>query len=170
VATVMTALGIATVLMGIAFGGMIGSGWYYVVGIVAILMGLQLLDLFRLPLPQFVSKMPVTTTDRIGRPFILGLAFGAATSPCGTPFLTAMLGFISQTQNIALGGISLFSYALGQTVLLLVVGLFTGLLKHMATLRRVGGVFNRLSAVVFILAGLLFIALGAGWLDPLAFY
>lgn len=170
VATVMTALGIAASLAGVVFGSFTGSGWYYVVGAVAIIMGLHLLGVVQVPLPRFITQMPETEAGKLAAPFILGLAFGAASSPCGTPFLTAILGFISHEKNLVLGGASLFTYALGQTVLLLVVGIFTGLLKHMATLRSVGRVINVLSAIVFLLAGLLFIAQGAGWLDPLAFY
>jgi cytochrome c biogenesis protein CcdA len=100
----------------------------------------------------------------------MGAAFGAASSPSGTPFLTAMLGFISRENNWLLGGTSLFTYALGQSMLLLVAGLCTGLVKQMATLRRVGSVVTKLSASVFILAGVLLIAQAAGWLDVFAFY
>src|SRR5262249_47415402 len=103
-------------------------------------------------------------------PLVLGAAFGAASSPCGTPFLTAMLALMSEQRNIWTGGTALFAYAIGQSALLLMVGLCTGLLRHMATLRRAGAFIVRLSAVVFILAGLRLIALAAGWFDPLAFF
>ena len=55
-------------------------------------------------------------------------------------------------------------------MLLLVAGLFTGVIKQMALFRKVGAVVTRLSAAVFILAGLLLIAQAAGWLDIFAFY
>lgn len=166
---VMTVLGVAAGLLGTSMSGLVGAWWYYLLGGVAILMGLQLLEVIRLPLPQVVTRLPDTRSGRILAPVALGAAFGAASSPCGTPFLFAMLGFISRGENWLLGGASLFSYALGQSVLLLVAGLFTGLLKQMAVLRRVGVVVTRLSAVVFILAGLILIALAAGWLDLFAF-
>lgn len=168
-ALVLTALGIAASLLGTAMGAMVGSGWYYVLGAVAILMGLQLLEVIHLPLPQFVTQMPETRGGKVVAPLLLGIAFGAATSPCGTPFLTGILGFISNEQNWVLGGLSLFAYAVGQSMILLVAGIFTGILKQMATLRMVGAFVTRLSGAVFILAGGLLIAQGAGWLDPLAF-
>lgn len=169
-ALVMTALGVLAATAGLAFGSLVGGVWYYMVGALAILMGLHLLEVFQLPLPQFVTRLPESKGGRLAAPLLLGLAFGAATSPCGTPFLTAILGFISQQKNLALGGAGLFAYSLGQSMILLAAGLFTGLLKHMATLRRVGYVFTRLSGAVFILAGLVIIAQAAGWLDPFAFY
>ncbi len=167
---ILTLLGIAVSVLGLVFGTLVGSGWYYVVGGIAVLMGLQLLGWIQLPIPQFITRLPESQSGKILTPILLGMAFGAASSPCGTPFLTAMLGFISKEQNLLLGGVSLFAYALGQSMLLLVVGLFTGLIKHMATLRRVGSAINLMSGFLFILAGVLFIAQGAGWLDILAFF
>lgn len=170
VSLTLTAFGVLASILGVTFGSFVGSGWYYFVGVVAILMGVHLLGWFTLPLPQFVTTLPDTDAGKWFTPLVLGLAFGAATSPCGTPFLTAILGFISYQKNLLLGGVSLFAYGLGQCVILIVVGLFTGLIKKMAVIRQVGSVLNTLSGAVFILAGILIISLGAGWLDPFAFY
>lgn len=169
-ALVLTSLGIAASFLGMAMAALVGPLWYYLLGAVAVVMGLVLLDVIQLPLPQFVTRLPETGTGKFLAPLALGAAFGAASSPCGTPFLTAILGFISREQNWVLGGLSLFCYALGQSMLLLVAGLFTGLIKQMALFRKVGVVITRLSAGVFILAGLLLIAQAAGWLDIFAFY
>lgn len=169
-ALVMTVFGVSASLLGVTFGAFIGSGWYYAIGLLAIVMALKLLGVIHIPLPQFVTKLPESKSGRFVAPIILGAAFGTASSPCGTPFLAAILGFISREKNVLLGGASLFSYALGQGVLILVVGLFTGLLKHMAILRHVGSVINKLSAVLFIMVGLMLIAMGAGvWGKVLAF-
>lgn len=161
-ATVMTVLGVVASLLGLTFGAMIGSGWYYFVGVLALLMGFNLLGIIHVPLPQFVTRYPETQTGRFIAPYLLGVTFGAASSPCGTPFLAGILGLMSSKQNILIGGASLFCYALGQGVLLLVVGLFTGLLKHMAILRHVGSVVNKLSAMVFMLVGVMLILAGTG--------
>lgn len=169
-ALVMTVLGILASALGTAMAALVGVGWYYFLGLLAIIMGLQLLEVLQLPLPQFVTRLPDSRSGRWLAPVALGAAFGAASSPCGTPFLTAILGFISREKNWVLGGASLFSYAFGQSMLLLVVGLCTGLIKQMALFRQVGSVITRLSAVVFILGGLLLIAQAAGWLDLYAFF
>lgn len=169
-ALVLTTLGVLATLLGTAMAAMVGGWWYYFLGMVAILMGLHLVGVVNIPLPQFVTRMPKTEPGLFLAPLLLGAAFGAASSPCGTPFLTAILGFISRENNWLLGGISLFAYALGQSMLLVVIGLFTGFLKHMAILRHVGSVITKLSAAVFVLAGILLIAQSAGWLDIFAFY
>ncbi|HEY9746705.1 MAG TPA: cytochrome c biogenesis CcdA family protein [Oculatellaceae cyanobacterium] len=169
-ALVLTLLGILASLLGMAMGAIVGNYWYYVLGIVAIVMGLHLLEVIQLPLPQFVTRLPESKPGQILAPLLMGAAFGAASSPCGTPFLTGILGFISREANWVLGGFSLFAYAFGQSMLLLVVGLCTGLIKQMATFRRVGSVVNKLSAGVFIAAGFLLIAQAAGILDLFAFF
>jgi cytochrome c-type biogenesis protein len=167
VSLVLTVIGILTSVLGLAFGGLIGSGWYYAIGILAIVMGLQLLGVFHVPLPQLVQKLPDTQAGRYLTPLILGMAFGLASSPCGTPFLSVILGLMSQEHNWVLGGSSLFCYALGQGMLLLLVGLGVGVLKHMATLRKIGFVMNQISGWAFILTGLYLLILGSGHLGDL---
>ena len=167
ISLVLTAFGIAATALGVAFGSFIGGGGYIVAGLLAVLMGLHLLEFIHLPLPQFVTHLPDTKTGKWITPLLLGMAFGAASSPCGTPFLTAILGFMSTEKNFVLGGVSLFAYGVGQSMLLLIVGLFTGLIKHIARLRQVGSVMNTLSGIIFILGGLLLIAQGLGYMPLL---
>ncbi|MBX2861445.1 MAG: cytochrome c biogenesis protein CcdA [Vampirovibrio sp.] len=167
VAVVMTVLGIAASLLGVAFGGLVGSNVYYFLGILAILAGLQLLEIIHLPLPQGLTRLPETKAGSVLAPFILGMAFGVASSPCGSAFLAAILTFISREQNLVFGGISLFCYALGQGVILLVAGLFTGLLKHKAAIGQFSLWVNNISGWLFILAGVLIILQGAGILGDI---
>jgi cytochrome c-type biogenesis protein len=170
-ALVLTTLGLLATILGTVMGSLVGAWWYYALGLLAMLMGLHLLNVIQIPIPQFARKMPAAAqSGQWIAPLALGAFFGAASSPCGTPFLTAVLAFISQEKDWTVGALSLFLYALGQSALLLVAGLFTGLLKQMAVLRRVGNIITKLSAIVFILAGLRLIALAAGWFDPFAFF
>jgi cytochrome c-type biogenesis protein len=169
-ALVLTVLGILAGLLGLVMGSLVGVWWYYLLGLLSILMGLHLLEVIHVPIPSLVHKFPASQSGRFLAPLLLGAMFGAASSPCGTPFLTAMLAFISEKHDWVLGGLGLFIYALGQSILLLITGLFTGLLKRMAILRRVGVVIVKLSATVFILCGVRLIALAAGWFDLFAFY
>jgi len=163
----MTALGIAASLLGVAFGTIIGKGWYYAIGILSILMALQLLEIIHIPLPKFMSKVPESNSGKIIAPFVFGLTFGIASSPCGTPFLAGILALISKEHNLVLGGASLFCYAMGQGVLFVVIGMFTGLIKHLSILRHVGVLFTKLSASLFIVFGAMLIALGAGKLQDI---
>ena len=169
-AIMMTLLGLIAGGLGITFGSWVGSWSFYVSGAIAIVLGLQLLDVIQIPLPQVIKQLPEGGSEkqglaRIVAPIVLGMAFGAASSPCGTPFLAGIIVLISQANNWLLGGVSLFAYALGQGVLLVIVGLFTGLLKHQAKMRRVGSVISKMSGAVFILAGLVLLLEGTGLAD-----
>lgn len=173
---VMALLGTLASLLGLTFGSWVGPPAQLTVGIIAIVIAANMLEWIHLPSLPGLNKLP-DFNHRTGiwfylNPILLGMAFGVASSPCGTPFLAGILAFISQTRNIALGATSLFAYALGQGTLLLVVGLFTGLLKHVAQLRAVGHHLTRLSALVFLLLGIGFIIEGLGlfpeaWVDVL---
>lgn len=167
-AIVMTALGVISSLAGITFGSWIGGGWYLFAGSIAIVMGLKLLDVIRLPMPSFVRKLPQAGHDKSGwmryaAPVGLGVAFGLASSPCGTPFLAGVLSLISNSKSIVVGALSLFAYAVGQGTLLLIVGMFTGLIKHKAVLGRVGPIMSAVSGVVFLVAGLFLALEGLGF-------
>lgn len=163
---VMAILGTLASLLGLTFGSWVGPPAQITVGIVAILIAANMLEWFHLPTLPGLSKLP-EFKQRNGfwfylSPMLLGMAFGVASSPCGTPFLAGILAFISQTHNVALGAVSLFAYAIGQGALLILIGLFTGLLKQMAQLRAVGHHLSRLSALVFLLLGIGFLIEGLG--------
>jgi len=160
---VLTLLGVAAVLLGQAMGALIGPVWFYALGVLAVVLGLGMLGWIHIPLPQLVTRLPVKKNMSVFSPVLLGAAFGVTSSPCGTPFLTGILGLMGREGNWVLGGLSLFTYALGQSVLLLVMGLFTGWVKHLAALRQVSVVLHKLSGVVFILGGLVLLAKAGHW-------
>ncbi|MBY0405478.1 MAG: hypothetical protein K2X66_16370, partial [Cyanobacteria bacterium] len=168
-ATVMTLLGVVLSLVGASFGSQNSPILYYGIGILCIVMALQMMEIVHIPLPQTIKALPETKQGKLLSFYVLGCAFGLVASPCGTPVLAAILGIISKEGNILLGGAALFCYAVGQGILLLVVGLSTGLLKHKATFMKVGSALTKLSGVVIILVGIGFILQGMGiWTEILA--
>ncbi|MDH4378571.1 MAG: cytochrome c biogenesis protein CcdA [Vampirovibrionales bacterium] len=173
----LAAMGLAAGLLGQTlngFGGPQGAiALKIAVGLLAFIIGLNVLEWIHLPVPQWLSRLPDSKSLSwmgVFAPLGLGLLFGIASSPCGTPFLAGILGLISQTHNVVLGGACLFVYGLGQGALLLLAGLVTGLMKHWAKVRHVGRVFTQLSGGVFVLLGLGMIADALGWLDAPARY
>jgi cytochrome c-type biogenesis protein len=152
----LTALGLAAALLGISLGTAI-TGWGSVaMGAVALVMGGSMLGWYHLPMPGLFSRMPASTGGVLGA-VTMGFVFGLTASPCGTPVLSVLLAYTAKTQDPVLGGLGLFSYALGQSTLLLVAGLGAAVLKHRANLLQVGQWLSRLSG--FILLGI-----GAVWL------
>jgi len=72
--------------------------------------------------------------------FILGASSGFIAAPCTTPVLTAILGYIAQTQSVFLGlGLMLF-FALGLGTILILIATFAGTLQK---LPRAGNWMNK---------------------------
>lgn len=154
-ATTLAALGIFAAFLGKVYG-QIGIGLPIIVSLVAILMGLNLLEIIPLRFPTLQS------TDWIKedfppaiRSYLLGLTFGLIASPCSTPVLATLLTWVASSQNLFLGGILLLSYTLGYVCPLILVGTFTGTLKQILELRRYAGWINPLSGAILIGFGIL---------------
>jgi cytochrome c-type biogenesis protein len=153
----LTVLGLLAVLAGISLGTALGFWGYFLLGVLAVVMGLQLLGWLHLPALPGLKKLPDWAFGNLWSPVILGALFGLSATPCSTPFLTVLLGYMAQTKNLVLGALGLFSYALGQSVLLLLAGWGAGILKQRARLNQVGQVMNTMS-------GWILIGLGVYWL------
>jgi len=147
-----TILGAIASLLGRLFGD-VGKFWYYVAAAVAIIMGLYLAGVLRFKLPQ-----PVTLRTKhkgvIGA-FLLGLLFGAVSSPCATPVLAVILAFVATKARIIYGTSLLFVYAIGHCALIVLAGVFTGFVESYAKSK---GVSNFSSLTKKISGGLIFLA------------
>jgi cytochrome c-type biogenesis protein len=161
-ATTLAALGILAAVVGRIYG-QVGVGLSIVVSLVAILMGLNLLEALPLQLPAFNGLDWISKDLPEGvRSYLVGLTFGLVASPCSTPVLATLLTWISTTQDPFLGGVLLLAYTAGYAAPLILAGTFTASIKKLLELRRwsswitpasgallVGfGVFSLLSRVV----------------------
>ncbi|NEQ34856.1 MAG: cytochrome c biogenesis protein CcdA [Okeania sp. SIO3I5] len=161
-ATTLAGLGIIASLLGKVYG-QVGIGLPIIVSIIAILMGLNLLEALPLPMPSFDSMGWISQDLPKGvRSYLLGLTFGLIASPCSTPVLATLLAWVSTTGDLILGGIFLLFYALGYVTPLILAGTFTANIKKFLEIRKwsswitpasgillVGfGVFSLLSRIV----------------------
>ena len=150
-------LGLISALMGRMFGD-VGGFWKYLVAAVCLVMGLQLLGLFKLELrlPQMLN---VRKEGRFGA-FLLGLLFGVVSTPCAVPILAVLLAFVAQKGNAVYGGLLLFVYALGHSALILVAGTSMGAAKKLLEskgLRKTNFVLQKAAGVLIILVGIYFV-------------
>lgn len=135
-ATTLAGLGILAAVAGSVYG-QIGIGLPVIVSIIAIIMGLNLLEALPLQLPSltgtdFISK---DWPDGV-RSYLLGLTFGLVASPCSTPVLATLLAWVSSTKDPILGSILLLSYTAGYVAPLILAGTFTATIKKLLELRR----------------------------------
>ena len=121
-----TAFGAAAGLFGTMFGTL-GGWWYAIAGIVALVMGGQMMGLYELRLPIRHDYKP-KRGGMIGS-FLLGLFFGVVSSPCATPVLVVLLTVVATKGKVLYGIALLFTYAIGHCLLMLVAGTFTGFIE-----------------------------------------
>lgn len=149
-ATTLAGLGIAAALVGQVYG-QIGIGLPIIVSIIAIIMGLNLLEALPLQFPSFGGTEWISKNLPDGvRSYLLGLTFGLVASPCSTPVLATLLAWVTQTQNAILGGLFLLFYTAGYVAPLILAGTFTGSIKKLLELRRWSAWINPVSGTLLV--------------------
>jgi len=148
-ATTLCGLGLAAAIFGKIYG-QVGGGLSIILGIVAIAMGLYLLELIPLQLPNWGNIEITQTLPKSVRSYLVGLSFGIVASPCSTPVLITLLAYISTTNNPILGAGLLLAYAIGSVLPLVVAGTFTGAIKQILKVREWSSWLTWGSGVVLI--------------------
>lgn len=135
-ATTLAALGILAAIAGKIYG-QVGIGLPIVVSLIAILMGLNLLEALPIRLPDWggMSWISKDLPESV-RSYLIGLTFGLVASPCSTPVLATLLAWVSTTQDPILGTVLLLSYTAGYVAPLILAGTFTASIKKLLELRR----------------------------------
>ncbi len=160
-ATFATGLAITFMLLGVIVsfvGGLVGAGhqrFYYIVAGVCMVIGLQLLGLIHLLMPELLAQQRQQMKWR-GAPgaLALGRVSGLVSSQCATPVLAAILTYVMVKGAVAYGALLLFVYALGRGVPIVAAGTFTGALKQLRAFGRWSGTLEKVSGVIIIAVGL----------------
>ncbi|CAN5806278.1 cytochrome c biogenesis protein CcdA [soil metagenome] len=126
-------LGLLAGLTGTLFGTVSASPWArLVIGNILLIFGLAMLDVFPLAAPRrltaWASGLGGGSYPGV---FLLGATSGIVAAPCGAPAFAAVLTWVSTTGSALLGFIYLFVFSLGMTALLVVVGVFSGVLARL---------------------------------------
>lgn len=131
-----TILGIVAGALGRLFGD-VGTFWYYILPVVAILLGLYLFFSNRLNLNIGLSQRFMPKKKALLGAFLIGLFFGIVASPCATPVLGVVLTYAATKQDIAYSGGLLLAYALGHWVLVFGAGISTGFAQKVIASRGI---------------------------------
>lgn len=138
-------------------------------GVLIVVFGLALLGVVRGPLQR--EHRAITTLPKLtgpARPFVVGVAFGAAWSPCVGPLLGAALVVAAHSGRPAQGGLLLLSYAVGIGIPFLVASLGLASSPRLADwMRRAGPRTERIAGVLLVALGILLIT---GWYAQLTSY
>jgi cytochrome c biogenesis protein CcdA len=130
-------------------------------GVLLILMGLQLLHVYKPPIRSIFNFFKVPTSYTVTGAFLLGLSFGAITVGRGAPMLLIVLTYIALYQTAVQGFFTILIYAVGLSIPLIVISSLGGALgkKIKDTARVSGDAFDRIIGVMIILIGIYFLYL-----------
>ena len=160
VAFTYSMLGILAVLTGKLFGSISSNPLtYIIVGVIIILFGLSMLDLFILPLPKII-KLPGLKKENYFSTFFLGLSSGLVASPCLTPVLGSILVYLTTKKNLLYGATLLLCFAYGMGVILVIAGTFSAALVNIPKLGKWMLYVKKIFSLIIIGMGLYFIYAG----------
>ncbi len=141
-AIIYSFLGVMAAITGKVFGTITNSAsWYLGLGIVMTVAALMMMDVLPFDPQSALERFkrwlgfqhsPKINTEKeaslLGA-FALGASSGFIAAPCTTPVLTAILGYIAQSQSVILGLGLMLSFAFGLGTILILIALFAGKLR-----------------------------------------
>lgn len=132
--------GVAAGLSGTLISNALQNPWALGTGAaIFVALSFSMFGFYELQMPSFLQSRFTEASNRIqgGRftsVFVMGALSALIVGPCVAAPLAGALLYISQTSDVLLGGVSLFSLAIGMGMPLLLIGLSAG-----ALLPRAGG-------------------------------
>ena len=153
VAITYSVLGLIAALTGRLFGLIaVHPISHIIAGIVFIIFGIALLDVFNISLPEVSLQNRIKLTGFFSV-FILGLVSGLVVGPCTAPALGAILIYIGSRQNIIYGMSLMFTFAYGVGTVLILAGTFSGLLVNLPKSGPWLVKIKKVCGLILILAG-----------------
>lgn len=122
-----TALGLVVAAAGLQFQAALQHPYVLIgLSVIFILLALSMFGLFTLQLPSSLQTRLTLMSNRQtggapGGVFVMGAIAGLICSPCTTAPLSAILLYIAQSGNMWLGGVTLWLYALGMGLPLILI-------------------------------------------------
>ena len=126
VATIYSSLGYASAKGGLIFGQWLSNPW--LVGFLVLFFIYLAFSMFGFyELSTFnLFKSQNKQGSGIFAPYLFGLFSGTAASPCISPPLALLLGFVAKKADPILGFALLFTFAIGMGSILVLIGTFAG--------------------------------------------
>ncbi|NJM90001.1 MAG: cytochrome c biogenesis protein CcdA [Hydrococcus sp. RU_2_2] len=128
-----------------------------IVGAIVLVMGLSLLGIVKIPLPQ------VNVNASGLSPYGVGVTFALVSSPCASPVLFAVLAAAAATGSQVMGVLTMVSYALGYTIVIFLTSLMAGLAKQTKLLLNYSEWIVRIGSIALLLAGGYYLVVGMLW-------
>ena len=153
IATVYATLGYFAATTTLILGQWLANPWFISVLILLFLyLAFSMFGFYEIYVPKVMrGGKTVKVKGSLLYSFAFGAISGTAASPCLTPPLALLLGFVAKRGNPLVGFFTLFAFALGLGLLLIVVGTFSNTITN---LPRAGAWMNEIKKFFgFLLLG-----------------
>lgn len=144
-------------LIATSAGKLLGNSskiWYFVLGVLMMLMALQTWDIFQfIPSANLLSKSRAKGT--IGA-FIAGILGGVFSSPCSTPVLIVLLAIVAGKGSLLWGILLMFLYSIGHSILVVIAGTSISFVSKISA----DGKYNKLGTVLKAFMGTVIVLIG----------
>ncbi|XP_038998218.1 cytochrome c-type biogenesis ccda-like chloroplastic protein, partial [Hibiscus syriacus] len=141
----------------IASYGQLGKGLPLAAYGLAVIMGLNLLEVIELQLPSFFNNFdPHAAAANFPsgvQAYLAGLTFALAASPCSTPVLATLLGYVATSKDPIIGGSLLLTYTTCYVAPLLHAASFAGALQSLLSFRKFSSWINPVSGALLLGGG-----------------
>ncbi|MBD3231757.1 hypothetical protein GF322_03785 [Candidatus Dependentiae bacterium] len=130
---VYATLGYIAAKSAILFGQWLNNLWIILIVILFLLyLAFSMFGFYEIKIPKiFIKRLDLKVGGSIFYSFIFGMISGTVVSPCLTPALVFVLGLVTKTANPILGFLSLWFFALGMGVLLILIGTFSTVINFL---------------------------------------
>ncbi len=151
-------LGIFAALTGRIFGQLANSPIpYLIIGNICIMSGLSFLEVFNISFTRLRLVNKIKIKEGYLSVFLIGLASGLIAGPCTAPVLGVILSIVGAKQNIFYGATLLFTFSLGMTFFLVLVGTFSGIFLSLSKKAEAFVLIKRMGGFGLIIIGEYFI-------------
>ena len=152
---ILSIIGVVCALTGKAFTNMASPVVILFLASVIIILGLNLLGIIEINFPALVKKMPQNKSRGLFiYPFIIGILFALASSPCSSPILASIMTFATISNSILYSVALLFCFAIGQCIIIIAIALFTSSLKNIKQLGKYSELLMKICGIILVCAGI----------------
>ena len=131
-AIMYTSLGLLAAGLGKIAGFTFQNAWLMgFVVLVFVMMALSMFGAFELRLPAQWTDSLTNGRGQAAKVILMGLFSGIVAAPCTAPFVFSLLAYVSNSQDMVLGGSTLFVFSLGLGLPFLLLGVFSGAVSRM---------------------------------------
>ena len=153
--SVLSVIGVICAITGRAFISIAAPPVILVFASIILILGLNLTGILDIQFPTVIKKIPQNKNNGlVVFPFLIGLIFALASSPCASPILASIMAFAAVSTNILFSTSLLFSFALGQCIIVIIFAMFTQTVKHRSIIAKYSEILIKISGILLISTGL----------------